>query len=71
MLDNVRTVDADDGGLVQFSQAGARAAGAFRCSDCGYGVTVQVQLPRCPMCRGTTWEADPAAARSPIVQPLL
>jgi rubrerythrin len=36
--------------------AGEAAAGEFHCSTCGYGVIVQRELPRCPMCRGTAWE---------------
>ncbi|HEX3805599.1 MAG TPA: hypothetical protein VHV52_02360 [Gaiellaceae bacterium] len=36
---------------------GATAAGAYHCSSCGYGVTVQSTLPLCPMCGGKTWEA--------------
>jgi rubrerythrin len=40
--------------------AGERAAGDFHCSECGYGVSVQKRLPRCPMCSGESWE--PVAA---------
>jgi lipopolysaccharide biosynthesis regulator YciM len=36
--------------------AGARAKGEYRCTDCGYGVTVYRELPTCPMCRSETWE---------------
>jgi hypothetical protein len=36
--------------------AGTRTRGEFRCSDCGYGVMVYRELPRCPMCFGDTWE---------------
>jgi rubredoxin len=39
--------------------AGARAKGEFRCSGCGYGITVHRELPTCPMCRGTEWERVP------------
>ncbi len=35
--------------------SGMRAKGEFRCSDCGYGITVYRALPDCPMCRGTEW----------------
>jgi rubrerythrin len=31
--------------------AGARAKGEYRCAECGYGVTVYTELPRCPMCQ--------------------
>jgi rubrerythrin len=36
--------------------AGARAKGEYRCTGCGYGVTIQTELPRCPMCGEETWE---------------
>ncbi len=37
--------------------AGASARGEFRCTGCGYGVTVYRQLPRCPMCGAADgWE---------------
>ena len=72
MLDDGRAGDAGDpDGDVRFSPAGARAVGAFRCADCGYGVTVHRQLPRCPMCGGTTWEASPTSAGSPAERQLL
>jgi rubredoxin len=57
MLDDAREPDAEGGDYVRFLHAGVPATGAFHCSGCGYGVTVQVALPRCPMCGGTTWEA--------------
>jgi rubrerythrin len=41
---------------VAFLLTGQPAAGEFHCSQCGYGVVVQLQLPRCPMCSGTAWE---------------
>ena len=71
MLDDGRGIDRDDGDFVPFWQAGAHVAGAFRCSACGYGVTVQTGLPHCPMCGGATWEPQPAAARPPIARQLL
>jgi rubrerythrin len=43
-------------GFVAFLGAGDRAVGEFRCSQCGYGVSVQRALPLCPMCGGTAWE---------------
>jgi rubrerythrin len=43
-------------GFVDFRATGETAAGEFHCSECGYGVVVQRQLPRCPMCSGTAWE---------------
>jgi rubredoxin len=39
--------------------SGARAKGEFRCTSCGYGVTVYKVLPECPMCRGTAWQRVP------------
>lgn len=37
--------------------AGAEARGEYRCTGCGYGVTVYRQLPRCPMCGAEeAWE---------------
>ena len=60
MLDEAWKLGSMDGDYVEFVAAGARAAGAYHCSGCGYGVTVHTTLPRCPMCGGATWE--PAAA---------
>jgi rubrerythrin len=64
MLDEARKLDSTGGDFVEFVRTGALAAGAFRCSGCGYGVTVQATLPRCPMCGGTTWERAPNAAHA-------
>ena len=44
------------GGVPVFHTAGNEATGEFRCADCGYGVTVRLLLPVCPMCRGLSWE---------------
>ena len=63
MLDEAWKFRSREGDFVEFVSAGAPAAGAFHCSGCGYGVTVQQTLPRCPMCGGTTWEH---AASSPF-----
>jgi rubrerythrin len=53
---------------VAFLAAGAPAVGEFRCSECGYGVSVYRALPICPMCGGVTWEhgpwSPPARARA-------
>lgn len=46
---------------VEFRAAGERTQGEHHCSACGYGVVVHVELPRCPMCGGETWE--PAVRR--------
>jgi rubrerythrin len=43
-------------GYVVVHATGDAAAGEFHCRQCGYGVTVQRLLPRCPMCGGTAWE---------------
>src|SRR5665213_1546094 len=36
-------------GFVDFLRTGQPAAGEVHCSGCGYGVVVEVELPRCPM----------------------
>jgi hypothetical protein len=59
MLDEARKLATVDGDYVEFYAAGTRAAGAFHCSSCRYGVTVHGVLPPCPMCAGTTWEHAP------------
>jgi rubrerythrin len=63
MLDEARRLRPADGDYVEFVTAGSPARGAYRCSGCGYGVTVHATLPQCPMCSGTAWEA---AALSPF-----
>jgi rubredoxin len=63
MLDDAVTRAEQPGDYVDFHATGAAVDGAFRCSSCGYGVTVQARLPRCPMCGGTSWEA--VASRPP------
>ena len=35
---------------------GTAVKGEYHCSECGYGVTVHRELPRCPMCQGESWE---------------
>ena len=46
----------EDPGFIDFATAGSYTPGEFQCTDCGYGVVVQLILPPCPMCRGTVWE---------------
>ena len=58
MLQGVKKVEPEPPGFVDFVTTGAPATGAFHCSACGYGVTVQSTLPQCPMCNGTTWERE-------------
>jgi len=43
---------------VQFFATGTITVGQFHCSECGYGVSVRRSLPLCPMCGGTSWEAN-------------
>jgi rubrerythrin len=62
VLDEIRRADREVG-YVDFVTPGAPAAGAFHCSACGYGVTVQTTLPQCPMCNGTTWERETTSHR--------
>jgi hypothetical protein len=45
-----------DGDYVDFYVGGTVAKGEFRCADCGYGVVVSRELPRCPMCSEQVWE---------------
>jgi rubredoxin len=63
LLDEARRIDAKDVDYIEFARTGSAAAGEYRCSGCGYGVTVQAALPHCLMCAGTTWEP---AALSPF-----
>ena len=50
-----RTEVADEG-YVDFFVMGAVVVGEFRCSECGYGISISRELPLCPMCGGTSWE---------------
>jgi len=47
---------AADNGFLPFLLAGEPAAGDFRCSGCGYGVSIDRILPLCPMCGGSSWQ---------------
>lgn len=46
--------EGDD--FVAFQLAGAPAKGQYRCTECGYGITIHDELPTCPMCSGASWE---------------
>ena len=50
------SADVASTGFVRFFASGDRVKGEYHCSECGYGVTVYTQLPRCPMCSGESWE---------------
>jgi rubrerythrin len=58
MLDEGRTRTRVSPDYVEFRATGMPANGTFRCSACGYGVTINAELPRCPMCGGETWEPE-------------
>ena len=45
--------------LVELGYALSPAKGEFRCAECGYGVAICRELPRCPMCGGVSWEQAP------------
>ena len=45
-----------DDDFVAFLSTGMQAAGQYRCSGCGYGITLHGKLPICPMCSGESWE---------------
>jgi hypothetical protein len=36
-----------------------RGTAQFRCSACGYGISMTGALPACPMCRKRAWERVP------------
>ena len=59
MREGTRIESSRTAEYMAFVGAGERALGEYHCSTCGYGVSVQARLPRCPMCRGVRWE--PAA----------
>jgi len=67
MLDEGSSTLAPDSDYVEFLTAGTHATGQFHCADCGYGVTIHTELPRCPMCGGVSWEE---AAWSPLSRAL-
>ncbi|MBA3842177.1 MAG: hypothetical protein H0X39_06105 [Actinobacteria bacterium] len=56
MLDRPPQTGGDDREYVEFAHTGTTGTGPYRCSGCGYGVTVRTTLPRCPMCSGEQWQ---------------
>jgi len=42
--------------LVEIFTTGDPVAGRYQCSQCSYGISIQRELPLCPMCGGTVWE---------------
>jgi rubrerythrin len=59
MTERMRVGDEERDGFVQFWSTGQAVKGEFHCAECGYGVTVYRELPRCPMCSGDAWEQAP------------
>ena len=66
-----QTAEHQAGDFVPFYPAGTRAEGQYRCADCGYGVTIHDELPTCPMCMGTAWEAVEWVRAAPLDSGLL
>jgi rubrerythrin len=46
----------DHADYVEFFTTGDAVLGQYTCSECNYGVSIQRELPLCPMCGGTIWE---------------
>jgi hypothetical protein len=69
-VDRIKAPEASSGDYVSFVFAGEHVKGEYHCSDCGYGVTVYRELPRCPMCGGESWEQSTWSpfARARILQ---
>ena len=66
MLDQARRATPQAVTTSSSSSQAPEAAGAYHCSECGYGITLHAELPQCPMCAGTTWELRDW---SPFTQP--
>jgi hypothetical protein len=49
----------ESAGYVTFAATGDAVVGEFHCAECSYGVTVQRELPLCPMCGSEAWEQSP------------
>lgn len=56
MLEFNGATDESSADVVEFLAAGQHVKGEFHCAECGYGVTVYRELPRCPMCGNDSWE---------------
>ena len=56
MADVQKAVGTRADEFVEFWPAGESVKGEFHCAECGYGVAVCRELPRCPMCGGESWE---------------
>jgi lipopolysaccharide biosynthesis regulator YciM len=41
------------------TSSGDVATVEFRCVNCGYGISLTGELPRCPMCRRRSWQRLP------------
>src|ERR671923_1096625 len=65
------TYASDDGpaaGYVQFWSTGESVKGEFHCAECGYGIAVCRELPRCPMEELPAAEVDEVARLPKAVQ---
>jgi rubredoxin len=71
MADGVGIESLEAAGYVHFAATGDAAVGDFHCAECGYGVSVQRELPLCPMCGGTAWEMSPWASTRDAGRPPL
>jgi rubrerythrin len=56
LLEVNHPTDETSADVVEFLAAGQKVKGEYHCAECGYGVTVHRELPRCPMCGNDTWE---------------
>ena len=56
MLEISHASDQSSDEFVEFVAAGQQAKGEYHCAECGYGVIVCKELPRCPMCGNAAWE---------------
>jgi hypothetical protein len=61
MIEDVRPTVDDRTDFVEFVSTGEPGSGAYRCAECRYGICLRGELPPCPMCGGTVWEATGTA----------